>query len=313
MCKEDIPRQERAAENYAKQALHLDAKVMTVWAKWEESHKKVCLLWEQCLSDCPELQDFVEKIQLQSELRLVQARDNLRYKLLLIENEEINAFTEYMSEMPNMLKKLYLTLKGYDRTTPALTAEYLDIMKKMKSAKGISWSDNDCESDSNFKFISNLDLEKPVTPEYNFSKRDEVNSTIDIVTDSDDLTDLENRDPVRLSAKKRKGTPIKLFNNETIIINDSLESLDTTKTLNSAKKVKREFDLSYDVENLGSIQSKDLNSTFEMAGKIEALKKSFKSDKTVTVAPAVKKELSDRTNTMQKSNPINFNDRGGGE
>lgn len=305
MCTEDIPRQERAAENYTKQAIHLDAKITTAWTKWNESRKKIQIICDQALSECPELQDFVDKIQMQTELRHLQASDSLRHKLLTLENDEINAFSEYMSEMPNMLKKLYLTLKGYERTTPALTAEYMEIMKKAKSAKGITWSDTDCVSDSHFKFISNLDLEKPTCPEYSYAKKEDANSTIDIITDSD-LTDLENREPIKLSAKKRKGTPIKLPNNETIIINDSLESLDTTKTLNSAKKIKREFDSSFDVENcVAGIKPNNLNSTFDMAGKIEALKKSFKSEPNKTQSQPVKRELSDRTNTMQRS--LNFN------
>lgn len=312
MCTEDIPRQERAAENYTKQAIHLDAKITTAWTKWDESRKKIQIICDEALYDCPELQDFVDKIQMQTQLRYLQARDSLKHKLLMIENEEINAFSEYMSEMPQMLKKLYLTLKGYERTTPALTAEYMEIMKKAKSAKGISWSDADCVSDSYFKFISDLDLEKPTCPEYSSAKKEDANFTIDVITDSDDLTDIENREPIKLSSKKRKGTPIKLLNNETIIINDSLENLDTTKTLNSAKKVKKEFDASFDVENcVVGIKPFNLNSTFDTVGKIEALKKSLKSEPNKLPNLPVKRELSDRTNTMQRT--LNFNSGNGGK
>ncbi|KAI5643753.1 kinesin motor domain-containing protein [Phthorimaea operculella] len=313
MVTEDIPRQTRAAESYNKQALHMDAKVMSAWTKWDISTKKLNHLFNLALSECPDMTDFIEKIRAQSKMRHLEARDELRYKLLMIENEEINAFTEYMSDMPTMLKKLYLTLKGYDRATPALTAEYLEIMKKAKSAKGISWSDDgEVSSDPQFKFICNLTLDKPVTHEFAPSKRGDVNATIDVITDSDDFTsDIENREPIR-SAKKRKGTPIKLMNNETIIINDSYENLDMTKTLNSAKKVKKEFDASFDVENCGLIQPKDLNSTFDMQGNMEALKKSFKDNNTnntnamtKSLNIPVKRELADRTNTMTRS--VNFN------
>lgn len=303
MCVEDIPRQERAVESYTKQALLLDAKIMSVRSKWENSRQEFNDIINQALKECPEIQDFVDKLQVQRELRYVQASNELRHKLLLIENEEINAFTEYMSGMPNMLKKLYLTLKGYERVTPALTQEYLDIMKKAKSAKGISWSDEKFDADSDFKGICNLDLERPVMLDYGALKCD---TTIDIATDSEDLTDVENRDPIRLSGKKRKGTPIKLLNNETIIINDTLENLDTTKTMSASKKVKREIDTLCDVENCGLIQPKDLNSTFDMVGNMEALKRSFKADVKAPNQPA-KKELSDKSNTMTRS--INFNDK----
>ncbi|XP_052751227.1 kinesin-like protein KIF18A isoform X2 [Galleria mellonella] len=302
MCSEDIPRQERAAENYMKQSAHLDSKVLVAWNNWDEHRQKLDRLCSQALSECPELSDFIEKIRMQSELREVKARDDMRYKLLCIENEEINTFTEYMSEMPSMLKKLYLTLKGYDKAPPALTAEYLEIMKKAKQAKGISWSDTEIEGDSHFKFISNLNLDKPSTTlEYNYPNHDDVNGTIDVVTDSEDLTDVENREPVRLCATKRKGTPIKLANNETIIINDSFESLDTTRNLNSAKKVKREYGIAPEVENF--IDPKDLNSTFVLGGKVEPAHKPVKPEK---VEP-VKRGLIDRTNTIQRT--VTFNDK----
>lgn len=304
MCTEEIPRQERAAESYMKQSAHLDSKVMSAWARWDESRRKLHILCEQALSDCPDLNDFIENIQLNSELRHVKARDDLRYKLLCIENEEINAFTEYMSDMPSMLKKLYLTLKGYDKAPPALTAEYLEIMKKAKLAKGITWSDENVEHDSHFKFVSNLELDKPTSIVDFACKREDMNGTVDVVvTDSDcqSETDVENREPMRLCGNKRKGTPIKLMNNETIIINDSLESLDTTRNLNSAKKVKREFNLGSEVENLG-FNLNDLNSTFVLAGKVEALKKPIKQE---TKEP-VKKGLTDRTNIQRT---INFNDK----
>lgn len=311
MCTEDIPRQERAAENYEKQSVLLDTKVKVAWTKWDESRKKMEVLFSQALSTCPELLDFVKCVQLQSEVRVVSARDNLRHKLLCIENEEINAFTEYMSDMPSMLKKLYLTLKGYDKAPPALTTEYLEIMRKAKSAKGITWSDRALEVDAHFKFVSTLDLQKP-TATLDFSVKRDPNATVDLATDSDDLTDLENRDPVLTPAKKRKGTPIKLPNNETIIINDSLEMLDTTRNLNSAKKIKREYDVALDVENLQpAIDPKDLNSTFVLTGKMEILNKQLpiKTEiiKTDVNLP-LKRGLVDRTNTMPRT--MTFNDKG---
>ncbi|CAH0407605.1 unnamed protein product [Chilo suppressalis] len=304
MCTEDIPRQERAAESYIKQSSHLDSKVMTVWTRWNDSRKNFQAICEQALIQYPELTDLVEKIHLNSELRHLKARDELRYKLLVIENEEINAFTEYMSDMPSMLKKLYLTLKGYDKATPALTTEYLEIMKKAKSAKGISWSDKDMECDTHFKFVSNLDLDKP-TSTIDFVTKKDFNSTIDIVTDSDCQSDIENREPMRLCGNKRKGTPIKLKNNETIIINDSLESLDTSKNQNSAKKIKKEFNIAPEVENYGAFDLKDMNSTFVLAGKVEATKKPAIKQEVTKELP--KRGLIDRTNIIQRT--ISFNDK----
>lgn len=305
MCTEEIPRQERAAESYLKQTANLDSKVMSVWARWNESRKRLYLVCEQALEDCPEIADYIENIHMKSQMRHIKARDDLRYKLLCIENEEINAFTEYMSDMPSMLKKLYLTLKGYDKAPPALTAEYLEIMKKAKAAKGISWSDKDVEGDSHFKFVSNLDLEKPIPTVDFICKREDMNGTVDLVTDSDcqSETDLENREPMRLCGNKRKGTPIKLMNNETIIINDSFENLDTTRNLNSAKKVKREDDVASDVENFGSFDLNQLNSTFVLAGKVEALKKPVKQEP----KEPLKRGLTDRTNIQRT---VTFNDKG---
>ncbi|XP_059061400.1 kinesin-like protein KIF18A isoform X2 [Achroia grisella] len=304
MCSEDIPRQERAAENYMKQSANLDSKVLVAWTNWVENKKNLEQLCSQALSEYPELTDYVDKIKMQSEIRHVKARDDMRYKLLCIENDEINAFTEYMSDMPSMLKKLYLTLKGYDKAPPALTAEYLEIMKKAKQAKGISWSDKETEGDSHFKFIANLDLDKPSTSlEYNYPNNDDVNATIDIVTDSEDLTDVENKEPVRICAIKRKGTPIKLANNETIVINDSFENLDITRNLNSAKKVKREYEIASETENY--IDPKDLNSTFVLGGKMEPLQK-VKPEK-IEQKVEVKRGLSDRTNTIQRT--VTFNDK----
>ncbi|XP_045520395.1 kinesin-like protein KIF18A isoform X1 [Pieris brassicae] len=301
MCVEDIPRQERAAESYVKQCAILDTKVLSTWGEWDESRKKLNLMYNQAVTDHPELIDFVQKLQTQAKLRLVEARDNLRYKLLAIEHQEIKSFTEYVSDMPSMLKKLYLTLKGYDRATPALTNEYLDIMKKAKSVKGIVWSDEVPDNDDLFKFVSTLDLEKPISA---IDFDDEEN--IDLVTDSEDLTDIENREPLP-SAKKRKGTftkgtPMKLINNETIIINDSFESMDVKQAMNSAKKVKKELSPSTDVDNYSTIDPNCLNSTFVMANKMDW-------KKTVKVEPSSQpiKTLMDRTNTITRTN--NLNDR----
>lgn len=292
MCTEDIPRQERAGDSYTKQSVHLDSKVLAVWTKWDESRSKLNATCEQALSDCPEMTDAVKNVQLQSELRHRTASDELRSKLLLIVNNEMKVL--YTSKMPSMLKKLFLTLKGYDKAPPALTDEYLQVMRKAVSAKGISWSDKDIEIDSQFKFILNLDTNQPsTTKEYSFSKKDDGSTTVDIVTDSDDFTDMENREPVRI-APKRNGTPIKLANNETIIINDSFESLDTTRNLNSVKKVKREFDMVSDVENFGVLDPKDLNSTFVLAG----IKKPTKMEQIKFEPP--KKGLTDKTNTMSQ-------------
>ncbi|CAH0749885.1 unnamed protein product [Diatraea saccharalis] len=304
MCNEDIPRQERAAESYVKQSSHLDSKVMTTWTKWDDSRRKLHSICEQALADCPELIDFVDKLQLNSELRHMKARDELRYKLLIIENEEINAFTEYMSDMPSMLKKLYLTLKGYDKAPPALTNEYLEIMKKAKSAKGITWSDKDMECDAHFKFVSNLELDKP-TSTIDFISKKDFNTTVDIGTDSECQSDIENREPMRLCGNKRKGTPIKLMNNETIIINDSLESLDASRNLNSAKKVKKEFGIVPEIENYGAFDLKDMNSTFVLAGKIESMKKPIVKQEVTKEPP--KRGLVDRTNVIQRT--ISFNDK----
>lgn len=238
---------------------------------------------------------------MQSQLRQIEARENLNHKLMTIQNDEINASSNYMSDMPSMLKKLYLTLKGYDKAPPALTHEYLELMKKAKSAKSITWSDQDSDTDSSdvhFKFISTLTLDKPTTaPDFNFPSRS--NDVIDVVTtDSDELTDIENREPNQQSGKKRKGTPIKLANNDTIIIDDSFESLDTTRTMLSAKKVKRELNAANDVENYPSaIDPMDLNSTFVLAGKMEALKKQLNKQESVEA----KKGLTDRTNVMAKT------------
>lgn len=303
ICTEDIPREERAVESYTKQALQLNAKIMSGWTKWDKSRQELNNIINQALTECPDIQDLVDKLQMQRELQYTQASTELRYKLLLIENEEVNALTESTSGMSNMLRKLYLTLKGYDRVTPALTEEYIDIMKKAKSAKRIAWSDETFDTDPDFKLICILDLERPIMPEYGTLTSD---TAIDIATDSEDLTDVENCDPILTSSKKRKGTPIKLLNNETIIINDTLDNLDTTKTMSSSKKYKREIDTSFDVENCGLIQPQDLNSTFDMAGNMEALKRSFKANMKAPFQPG-KKDLSDKTNTMTRS--ITFNDK----
>ncbi|XP_073951273.1 kinesin-like protein KIF18A isoform X2 [Choristoneura fumiferana] len=309
MVTEDIPRQERAAESYEKKARHLESKILLAHSNCEESWMQLQITLKQALSDCPDLQDFIDKVVLQRELRHTQASDNLRNKLLWIQNKEINMFTEYMSEMPNMLRKLYLTLKGYDKVPPALATEYVDLMKKAKSMKSISWDmENEC-NDPHFKLISSINSNEMFVS--NGDAASKLNTTVDIVTDSDDLTDIENRE---VSPKKRKGTPIKLPNNETIVIDDSFENLDATRTLNSTKKVKREADVVDDVENAGSgmINPKDLNSTFVLAGKMEAMRRpklenvkvelNFKSE-----PQAVKRGLTDRTNTIQRT--INFNDK----
>lgn len=297
MCTEEIPRHERAAENYMKQSAGLDDKIKICWTKWCECRQRMHTLFKQALSECSSLSDFVEKLQLQSEMRLIKASDELRYKLLCIENEEIKAFTEYMSDMPSMLKKLYLTLKGYGQAPPALTAEYLEIMKKAKLAKGITWCDSQDEGDDQFKFISTLDLEKPIINLDFDIKKD---GTITDLTDSEDLTDIENRNPLQNSAMKRKGTPTKL-NNETVLIDDSIE-LDTTRTLGSAKKFKQEYDIPvYD----NPIDPNNLNSTFVLPAKLESLKKQpIKNEVNLTTRSA----FMNRPVVSQRM--LNFNDKG---
>ncbi|CAG4929353.1 unnamed protein product [Parnassius apollo] len=227
---EDISCQERAAENYAAKSVKLDTKIKFSWIKWHESRQKMHDMFNQALSECPEQRDFVEKVKLQSEMRIVRARNNLGHQLLYMLNEKVNTLTEHVSDMSGMLKKLYSTLKGYDKATPALEAEYFEIMKKAKSAEGKTCSDEDSESD--FKLFSTLDLEKLMTTsDFNIALKKYANTTIDIATDSEDI---ENPDPSQSLARKRKGTPIKLANNEIIIINDSPELLDTTINSKSA-------------------------------------------------------------------------------
>lgn len=205
--------------------------------------------------------------------------------------------TEYLSCMPAMLKKLYLTLKGYDKVPPSLTDEYMEVMKKSKG-KGITWSDEDTATDAQFKTICTLDLDKPHLVDDDLMTKDS-NLTIDS-TDSDDCSEADNL--LMTSTKKRKGTPIKLTNNETIVINDSLEFLDTTRYLNSAKKLKIDFD----IPEAEAIDPKDLNSTFVMAGKMEPFKLKIKSEKENV---PVRRALADGTNMINQRTG-NFVDRG---
>ncbi|XP_039748795.1 kinesin-like protein KIF18A isoform X2 [Pararge aegeria] len=305
ICTEEIPRQERASENYIKQHVSWNSKIIDVWNNWTVSGKKLQKVLDECLADCQYLNDMVEKVKIQSKYRICKASNDLKDKLSSIMKEEITVSTECMSDSFNMLKKVYLTLKGYGHAPPALTLEYLGIMNKVKSAKNISWSDETIKNDPHFKFISTLDLENPTAPldfnQEDVPKSQDFNATIDIVTDSDDLTDIENRQPC---AKKRKGTPIKLQNNDTIIINDSLEALDT-QNLNSAKKIKTETRLQFEnLNNFGEIDPKDLNSTFVLAGKMDVSKKMPVKVESKDVQP-VKRGLTDRTNTLQRT--INFN------
>ncbi|GBP82593.1 Kinesin-like protein KIF18A [Eumeta japonica] len=81
MCTEDIPRQERAAESYMRQAKILDQKILTYWTKWKNSKNELLALCNKAVSECPSLNDFVDKMQLQSKLRQVEARDELRQKI----------------------------------------------------------------------------------------------------------------------------------------------------------------------------------------------------------------------------------------
>ncbi|CAG9560181.1 unnamed protein product [Danaus chrysippus] len=296
ICTEDIPREERAAENFVKQSVSLDTKIQNAWTKWNESQNKINAMFEDAVTNYPELSDFVKYLQTEIKLQHSNIKSDLRYKLLAIEAKENNFNTKYMSNMPHMIKKLYLTLKGYDKAPPALTAEYLDIMKKAKSAKGISWS-GDENTDPHFRFVSNLDLDKPTTILDYMEDKDDLNSSVD-ATDCEDSTDVENVEP------KRKGTPIKLVNNETILINDSFDSLDVTKNLNSAKKIKREVNPVIDLENYAPLDANDLNSTFVLAGKQEAWQTT--AGKSEKEEPPAKKGLFDRTNTIQRS--IVFND-----
>ncbi|XP_069354834.1 kinesin-like protein KIF18A isoform X2 [Maniola hyperantus] len=298
ICTEEIPRQERASENYVQKHVSWNLKIMNIWKQWTETGQKLQKLLNECLADCPQLNDYVDNIKLKSMNRISEARHDLKDTLFSIMKNEITVSTECMGDAFNMLKKVYLTLKGYGHAPPTLTMEYLEIMNKVKSAKSITWSD-DIKIDPHFKFISTMDLENPIAP-LNFSEQqDAKNSTIDVITDSDDLADVENREPC---TKKRKGTPIKLQNNETIIINDSLEALDT-ENINSAKKFKTER---ADMENLtdfGELNPADLNSTFVLAGKTDVFRKLPVKVESKEVQP-VKKGLTDRTNTIQRT--INF-------
>lgn len=300
MCAEDLPRLERATETYSKQSRILEKKILSVWSEWDESRKRLHIMYNQAVADHPQLIDFVQNLQTQAKLRFAEARGNLRYKLLQIEHQESKSFTDYVSDMASMLKKLYLTLKGYDRATPDLTNEYFEIMKKAKSVKSIIWSDEEPDDDL-LKFVSSLDLEKPISG-ISFDDNED--------TVSDDLSNIENQEPIRLSGKKRKGTPvvkgtsIKLINNETIIINDSFENLDVTRHLNSAKKFKKELSSSLHENNYGTIDPNCLNSTFVMANKMEC-KQNIKAE-SKDIQP-VKHQLSD-SNTMTRTNI--FKDRG---
>ncbi|GBP82592.1 hypothetical protein EVAR_69814_1 [Eumeta japonica] len=150
-----------------------------------------------------------------------------------------------------MLRNLYLTLKGYDKVPPSLAAEYMEIMRKAKAGKAISWVDEDedrATADIQFKYISSLDLEE-------------------------------------LCDKSGK------------------YSIDSTRTVTPAKKVKTEFinNIATDIENFanGCIDPLNLNSTFVLAGKME--------DKLSTKMEPVKRGLVDKTNTMPRH--ITFNDR----
>ncbi|XP_061378033.1 kinesin-like protein KIF18A isoform X2 [Danaus plexippus] len=296
VCTEDIPREERAAENFMKQSVCLDSKIMNAWTKWNESNKKINAMFEEAVTNYPELSDFVKYLQTEVKLQHSNIKSELRCKLLAIEAKENNVNTKYMSNMPHLLKKLYLTLKGYDKAPPALTAEYLDVMKKAKSAKGISWS-GDSDTDPYFKFVSNLDLDKPATILDYMDDKDDLNSSVD-ATDCEDATDIENVEP------KRRGTPLKLANDETIVINDSFDSSDVAKNVNPAKKIKREVHPVIDLENYAPLDANELNSTFVLAGKHEAWQTApAKNEKEVQPA---KKGLFDRTNTIQRT--IVFND-----
>ncbi|CAF4755703.1 unnamed protein product [Pieris macdunnoughi] len=79
MCVEDIPRHERAAESYVKQCALLDTKVLSTWSEWNESQKKLNLMYNQAVADHPELIDFVQKLQTQAKLRIAEARDDTSF------------------------------------------------------------------------------------------------------------------------------------------------------------------------------------------------------------------------------------------
>ncbi|XP_068630333.1 kinesin-like protein KIF18A [Battus philenor] len=301
VCTEEIPRRERAAENYQKQTKSLDAKIKVTWAKWKESQKKVQEIFSEVVTECPDLLVLVEKMKLQSEMRLIKARDDLRYKLLCINNRENNASKTCLDDMSGMLKKVYLTLKGYNLAPPTLTAEYLEIIKKLKHSKAINWSDEDDEIDDQFKFVSTLDLNNPML----HMNREGFNTTVEITSDSEDLTDIENKNPLIRSTNKRGDTPIKLANNETILINDSFELLDTLSNLNSIKKMKMSHNAELDVENFGA---GELNSTFVLAGKTESKPLQIKTENIkIEGNVPMKRKLADATNTMQKS--LSFNNK----
>ncbi|XP_023940061.2 kinesin-like protein KIF18A isoform X2 [Bicyclus anynana] len=303
---EDIPRQDRAVENYAKQYTNRNSKILEVWSNWNASGQKLQKLLDECLADCPCMVDTVQKVKLQSKYRISEASNDLHCKIISIMKDEITVSAECMTDTFDMLKEVYLTLKGYGHAPPALTLQYLGIINKAKSAKNISWSDTTVNTDPDIKFISTLDLESPISP-LNFTAnlpdtnnadvqdKDNANTTIDIVSDTDNLADTENQKPCN---NKRKGTPIKLNNNETIIINDSFES----ENLNSAKKIKTEACMGIEnINNFGKIDPNDLNSTFVLAEKVNNLKKASSKVEFKDVQP-VKRGLTDRTNTLSTMN-----------
>lgn len=275
---------------------------MDTWKKWAESKAQLQKLLDDCLAECSYMEDAVNLVRRESELRFYKASNDLKDKLIDILKEEIRVSTDCMSDAHKLLRNCYLVLKGSNQATPALTAEYTAVINKLKSAKNITWSDKHVKNDPHFKFILDLDLENPTEPlEFNDERKPhENNTTLDIITDSEDLTDVETSKP---TAKKRKGTPmkgtpIKFKNHETIVINDSLELMDM-ENLNSAKKMKTESDVG-NAENFPAIDPKDLNSTFVLAGTMD-LKKC--PDKVEPKQVPVKRPLGDHNIPR----PINFN------
>ncbi|KOB58042.1 putative kinesin heavy chain [Operophtera brumata] len=238
---------------------------MAVWTKWRESRNKFSNTCKQALSDCPEIEEAVETIQLLNDLRHGSASDELKENKS-IQNDDNKVFTECTSHVCLMLEESFLILERYDEAPPVLTADYLELTSKAKSDKEVEASQ--------FK-LSNTSQPSTST-EYSYIKKDDGNATVDS-SDSDDLIYVENRELARM-APKRKGTSIILANDEIIIINDSLESIDMTRNVGSAKKVKLEFEMGTDVENYGVSEPNKLNSTFLVAEKIKENKKPIKME-----------------------------------
>ncbi|VVD04131.1 unnamed protein product [Leptidea sinapis] len=284
---EDLPRHNRITEHYAKHSALLEATLMKIWTEWDTSRKRLKQLYDAALAEFPDLMDFVEKLKQKSEVRHVKASDELSYRLLSIENQELSAVTDYNSEMIALVKKLYLTLKGYDKAPPSLTAEYTELMKKAAAAEKISWLDDEIENKKDIKYFSSVDIKKP---SISLDCFEDLSKILDIKTKSYDLRNIENLEPLNTL----QGT-IELQNNESIIImNDSPEIINSEKAFNIPKKKTKEMN-TVNVENL-DIDNKKL--PLVMTNKMEVWIKP--TAKVQPTALSTKRELNDKTETFDK-------------